>query len=47
MKNLEEIISEIRPVDRQVMEEAWKCWDSLCKPLRGLGWLEEVLVQIA
>jgi nicotinate-nucleotide--dimethylbenzimidazole phosphoribosyltransferase len=29
------------------MDEAWKCWDSLCKPLRGLGWLEEVLVQIA
>lgn len=47
MKNLEEIISEIRPVDQQAMEEAWHCWDSLCKPLRGLGWLEEVLVQIA
>lgn len=47
MRNLEEIINGIRPVDRHAMEEAWKCWDSLCKPLRGLGWLEEVLVQIA
>lgn len=45
--NLEEIIGGIRPVDRKAMEEAWKCWDSLCKPLRGLGWLEEVLVQMA
>lgn len=33
--------------DRQVMEAAWKNWDGLCKPLRGLGWLEEALVQIA
>ncbi len=47
MKNLEEIINKITPVDQKAMEEAWKCWDSLCKPLRGLGWLEEVLVQIA
>lgn len=47
MQNLEEIISGITPLDREVMEEAWKCWDSLCKPLRGLGWLEEVLVQLA
>mgnify|MGYP001055309366 FL=1 len=47
MQNLEEIIKGIRPVDRQAMEETWRCWDSLCKPLRGLGWLEEALVQIA
>lgn len=47
MRNLEEIINGIRPVDQQAMREAWNCWDSLCKPLRGLGWLEEVIVQIA
>lgn len=47
MQNLEEIIGGIQPVDRAAMEEAWQCWDSLCKPLRGLGWLEEVLVQMA
>jgi len=47
MQELEKIIRGIEPVDRTAMEEAWKCWDSLCKPLRGLGWLEEVLVQMA
>ncbi len=47
MQNLEEIIGGIKPIDQKAMEEAWHCWDSLCKPLRGLGWLEEVLVQIA
>lgn len=47
MQNLEEIIDGIAPIDRASMEEAWTCWDSLCKPLRGLGWLEEVLVQMA
>jgi nicotinate-nucleotide--dimethylbenzimidazole phosphoribosyltransferase len=47
MQNLQDIIDGIRLIDRVSMDEAWKCWDSLCKPLRGLGWLEEVLVQIA
>ena len=47
MKDLDKIISGIEHVDRSAMDEAWNCWDSLCKPLRGLGWLEEVLVQIA
>lgn len=47
MRTLEEIIAGIRPTDLQAKEEAWRCWDSLCKPLRGLGWLEEVLVQMA
>lgn len=47
MKNLQEVIDGIVPIDRDAMEEAWKCWDSLCKPLRGLGLLEEVLVQMA
>lgn len=47
MQNLQEIINGITPIDRESMEEAWKCWDSLCKPLRGLGWLEEALVQMA
>jgi len=47
MQELEKIIRGIEPVDRTAMEEAWKCWDSLCKTLRGLGWLEEVLVQMA
>ena len=47
MNTLEELIEGIEPVNREVMEESWKCWDSLCKPLRGLGWLEEAVVRIA
>lgn len=47
MRTLEEILEGIGHIDEKAMEEAWGCWDSLCKPLRGLGWLEEVLVQIA
>lgn len=47
MQSLEELLDGIKPIDREVMEKTWKCWDSLCKPLRGLGWLEEVLVQMA
>ncbi len=47
MERLETIISGIRPADQKAMEEAWKCWDSLSKPLRGLGWLEEAVVRMA
>lgn len=47
MDHLKEIINGITPVDREAMDRTWKCWDSLCKPLRGLGILEEMLVQIA
>ena len=46
-RELKQKMEEITPIDRQVMEAAWKNWDGLCKPLRGLGWLEEALVQIA
>ena len=47
MQSLEELLEGIRPIDRIVMEESWRCWDSLCKPLRGMGKLEEMLVQLA
>ncbi|MDD3794892.1 MAG: nicotinate-nucleotide--dimethylbenzimidazole phosphoribosyltransferase [Lachnospiraceae bacterium] len=47
MLHLEEAISGIGPIDREKMEEAWKHWDSLCKPLRGLGRLEEMVVRLA
>lgn len=44
---LEQILAEIQPVDRRKMEEAWVHWDSLCKPLRGFGRLEEMVVQLS
>ena len=47
MERLEKLLAGIEPVDETSMEECWKCWDSLCKPLRGLGILEEMVVQLA
>ncbi len=44
---LEELCSKIEPADRQAMEDSWKHWDSLCKPLRGFGRLEEMVVQLS
>ncbi len=45
--NLEQVVSEIRPADRAAMEESRKRWDSLCKPLRGFGKLEEMVVRLS
>ena len=44
---LKDYIGRIRPVDEEVMEKSWEYWDSLCKPLRGMGKLEEMVVQLA
>ena len=45
--NLEEVVEKIVPLDQSAIEEAWIHWDSLCKPLRGFGKLEELVVQLA
>lgn len=44
---LNEAISNIKPLDRDAQEKAWKRWDSLTKPPRSLGRLEEIVVQLA
>ena len=44
---LEETIQKITPLDQNAMEEAQKHWDSIAKPLRSLGKLEEAVIQIA
>lgn len=44
---LEEAVSSIVPIDRAAMDAAWRHWDSLCKPLRGFGRLEEMVAQMA
>lgn len=46
-ERLEAYAGRIRPLDERAMEEAWLHWDSLCKPLRGMGRLEEMVVQLA
>ncbi len=44
---LQETIRGIRPADAQARKAAWAHWDSLCKPLRGFGKLEEMVAALA
>ena len=44
---LEQYRKKMKPLDRASVEAAWKHWDSLCKPLRGMGRLEEMVAQLA
>lgn len=46
-EELENFIKAIVPTDKTAVEQCWKNWDALCKPLRGLGWLEETVAQMA
>lgn len=46
--NLEELgLDRIKPLSGEAMGRAQKRWDSIAKPLNGLGRLEELIVQIA
>lgn len=44
---LEEAIQHIEPPDSAAMQTARQHWDSIAKPLRSLGLLEDAVVQIA
>ena len=44
---IRDITEKIEPLDDKAMADAWKYWDSLCKPLRGMGMLEEMVVHLA
>ncbi len=44
---LEKYVNQIEPLDEAALDAAWAHWDSLCKPLRGMGRLEEMVVQLA
>lgn len=44
---LEEAVAGIRPADSAAMAEARRRWDSIAKPLRSLGLLEEEIVRVA
>ncbi len=46
-KKLIEKIAAVRPADRQAAEACRRHWDSLAKPLDGLGRFEEILVRLA
>ena len=44
---LEEILKQIRPLNKEAMESAGKRWDSIAKPLHSLGKMENLVIQIA
>ncbi len=45
--NLVECIQRIQPADKNAALAAQKRWDSIAKPLRSLGLLEESIIRIA
>ncbi|MGN1030695.1 MAG: nicotinate-nucleotide--dimethylbenzimidazole phosphoribosyltransferase [Butyricicoccaceae bacterium] len=44
---LEQTIAAVRPAAEEAKACAWAHWDSIAKPLRSLGLLEEAVVQLA
>ncbi len=44
---LESYIQKIEPINQKVCEEARAHWDSIAKPLRSLGKLETMIIQLA
>lgn len=46
-KKLFQDLSRIQEIDRKAESAAWRRWDSVAKPLRSLGVLEEDIVQTA
>ena len=44
---LDKEITRISGADRQMMTDTWNRWDTLCKPLRSFGKLEEAVVRVA
>ena len=46
-KNLQQMLSDIRPADAKIREQAQKKWNSIAKPLHSLGKLEDQIMRIA
>ena len=46
METIQRYIDEIRPTDQAAYAACFAHWDSLCKPLRGLGVFEELVARI-
>lgn len=44
---IEEIVAGIKPADVSAMERSQKQWNSIAKPLHGLGLLEDLIVKMA
>ncbi len=44
--DLKQLTGRIEPADQAFTDRCWQHWDSLCKPLRGFGTLEEWVVRV-
>ena len=47
MGRLQELLKEIKPINQNMCEAAQKKWDEVGKPLRSLGKLEDMVIQLA
>ena len=45
-KEVEQLIASVGPIDREWQAKGMQRWDSLCKPLRGLGLFEKTVAQL-
>ena len=45
-RELKNLISSIEPICKGYMEEVEAHWDTLCKPLKSLGRLEELVITL-
>lgn len=47
METLQELINRIQPINRTMCQKCRQKWDEIGKPLRSLGRLEEMVIQLA
>ncbi len=47
METLQEVIRKIQPIDKKMCQKSREKWDGIGKPLRSLGRLEEMVIQLA
>lgn len=47
VSRLQELISKIEPIDKELCLKSREKWDEIGKPLRSLGRLEEMVIQLA
>lgn len=47
MGKLQDILKEIEPIDQEICQKAQEKWDEVGKPLRSLGRLEDMVIQLA
>lgn len=47
IENLQDLLNKITPIDKQMCQKSREKWDEIGKPLRSLGRLEEMVIQLS